>query len=73
LGNGAEGEDDDMESVALLAEAQIGTTGLVADIGTPLSVGTSQRAYRVTPSGGDASPSPSARELIVGMGLAPIR
>lgn len=33
----------------------------LADIGTPLSVGTSQRASRVTPSGADASPSASAR------------
>jgi putative transposase len=31
----------------------------LADIGTPLSVGTSQRASRVAPSGVDASPLPS--------------
>ncbi len=33
----------------------------LADIGTPLSVGTSQRAHRVAPSGVDASPSASVR------------
>jgi putative transposase len=34
----------------------------LATVGTPSVVGTSQRALCVTPSGGDASPSPSGRD-----------